>query len=436
MSVTDAGLPNRVERGGGGWNACDVKLFTPGSKISFTDTDGMWLKTGYLLPWESKYSGLLGNFKGMCVKDLPAPVATTNYNTCNHGNLYYVGGNYHLVGGNNSGAKTVKYGTTMAFGNDRSADAKLADFSGFRGSMLMTGGVVVIGGSSSGSNPGLAASTNNGAYAAVTGPSGAVNFDHMDSNLAGTLGVTIQASQPASSAQFWTTTNGTTFTQRTGAGGNAGTINGIHWFPCAAAFMFIVGTTTMNKTTDGFTQTAVTLPSLGSAVLPVTSDYGKTKVGHSATASVMILSDGRLLRTTDGNSFTIIDITNLEGYEWTTTNASLRISHDGTRFVIWANSNISNKPMFFYSEDDGVTWKCSWAYENYESVSQNITTYALQKANSKLFLIGASLGGAEIGRSWDVTGLVGSSVVPDKVGSVKKLGPVSQAEMTYHTKVA
>lgn len=412
----------------------DEKLFAPGSKISFIDSDGMWLKSGYLLPWESKYSGLLINFKGMCVKDLPTPVATTNYNACTHANLYYVGGNYHMVGGNIGGAKTVKYGATMAFGNDRSADAKFADFSGFRGSMLMSGGVVVVGGASAASAVALASSTNNAAYAAVTGAT-SISYDYMDSNVSGTLGVTAQTGTNTNSNVIWTTTNGTSYTQRTGSGGNAGALNGIYWFPCAAAFMFIVGTTTMNKTTDGFTQTAVTLPSLGAATLP-TSDYGKTRAAHSATASIMMLSDGRLLRTTDGNTFTIVDIANLESYEWTTAASSCQLSHDGTRFVIRANNNISNKPMFFYSEDDGVTFRCSLAFENYESVSQSISIYALQKANAKLMMVGASLGGVEVGRSWDMTGLIGSSVSPDKVGSVKKIGPVSQADMTYHTKVA
>jgi len=432
MNQMQAGLPNQVDRGAGGWRLGDVKAFSPTAKLLFTDEDGTWLKTGVLSTWSSLYNPLLKNHKGLCIRDLPTPVATTNYSVCTGANLYYVSSNYHMVGGGSSVSKTIKYGATMAFGSDRSADTKLADFTNIKCSMLMTGGVVVVGGAYASGIP-IAASIANAAYAAVSGPVGANSFDYMMSNSAGTLGVTWYTGQTAAGTNIWTTTNGTLYTQRTGSGGNVGALNGGDWFPCASAFMFIVGTTTLNKSTDGFTQTAVTLPSLGSATF-VTGDTFKGKFAHSATASLIMLNDGRLLRTTDGNTFTIVDITNLEGYGWTNITAS-RMSHDGTRFVIAANNSLTGKPMFFYSENDGISFACSTAYENVvDGVQYGVVCYALQKANSKLFIIGPSPSANEIGRSFDMTNEIGSTVQPTKLG-VMVAQATSSTGVPYYNKV-
>ncbi len=433
MNQMQAGLPNQIASAAGGWRLGDIKVFSPVAKLLFADEDGTWLRTGVLSTWLPSYSPLLKNHKGLCIRDLPAPVASGNYNVCTGANLYYVSSNYHMVGGGASGsAKTVRFGATMGFGTDRSGDTKLADFSSIRCSMLMTGGVVCVGGLTGGSAPAIAASTANAAYAAVSGPSGVSSFDYMMSNAAGTLGVTWYAGQTAAGTNIWTTTNGTAYTQRTGSGGNAGTLNGGDWFPCASAFIFIVGATALNRTTDGFTQTAVTLPSLGSASF-FTADTFKTKMAHSPTASLIMLNDGRLLRTTDGTSFTIVDITNLESYGWANA-ANSRMAYDGTRFVIHANHSLTGKPMFFYSENDGATFVCSVAYENVPDGAQNdVRCFALQRANGRLFMISPAPGGGEIARSFDVTGEIGSTVSPTKVGVMREM--MVSAIAPYYNKV-
>lgn len=436
MNPMQAGLPNQVASATGGWRLGDIKAFSPVAKLLFVDEDGTWLRTGVLSTWLSSYSPLLKHYKGLCIRDLPTPVATGNYNVCTGANLYYVSGNYHMVGGGVSGlAKTIRVGATMGFGTDRSGDTKLADLSNIRCSMLMTGGTVCVAGSSAASQTAIAASVGNGIYSGVGGPSGAVSFDFMMANAAGTLGVTWQTGQTAAGANIWTTVNGTSYTQRTGSGGNAGTLNGGDWFPCASAFMFIVGTATLNRTTDGFTQTAVTLPSLGSAAF-FTNDTFKTKIAHSPTASLILLNDGRLLRTTDGTNFAIVDITNLEGYGWTAAAISTaRMSHDGARFVIHANSSLTGRPMFFYSENDGATFTCSMAYENVPDGAQNdVRCLALQRANGRLFMVSPNPGAGEIGRSFDMTAEIGSAVSPTKVGVMVPL-LVSGNGAPYYNKV-
>jgi hypothetical protein len=111
------------------------------------------------------------------------------------------------------------------------------------------------------------------------------------------------------------------------------------------------------------------------------------------------------------------------------------MSHDGARFVIHANSSLTGRPMFFYSENDGATFACSMAYENVPDGSSNdVRCFALQRANSRLFMISPNPSVLEIGRSFDMTGEIGSAVSPTKVGVMVPL-LVSGNGAPYYNKV-
>lgn len=411
MGQYDVGLPNRTGSAVR-YRVGDLRPFGSGSKLTFSDEDGTWLKTGRLLNWSGAYAGLLKNHKGMCVKDYPANQST--FFAGHMINVYKVNGQYHGVGGATSLKKAgVGNAGDLSFSNDISSGFS-SGLSQMNCSMLMTGGIVVVGGNPSSSNS-LYYSINNGAYSSI---SVSTSIGFMASNTAGTLGVAFQyGSALTGTNNIFTTANGSAFTPRNGSGGGNGTCTGLYWSPCSNAFLF-TASSLMNKSTDGYTQAACTIP----ANFTFASDPWKLFCASSNTATILTNggggSAGRFMRTTDGVTFTEIFPFANDPYE---ASQPVVIAYDGTRFIIQVNASNSGVPTFWYSEDDGVTWFASVCYEVItDSVLSGQTINSISFATDKL-IMSAQYGGTNSARIYDMTNQIGSTVQPTKVGKTKMI---------------
>lgn len=414
MNQMQAGLPNQRPSGAVNYRIGDLKPFTNGTRITFTDEDGIWLKTGNLLDWGGAYKDLVKNHKGVCVKDYPA-ISSAVFLSMKGLNVYKVNGQYHGVAGDNSQRLArVGSGGDLSFSVDLSGGLGTNGMTQMNCSMLMAGGVVCVGGQWGGANNAILSSTNNAAYS--TASAAANSYGCMASNSAGTLGVASQTSvNSTGTSNLYTTVNGTSYTTRNGSGGTNAFINAIYWCPCGNNFLFALVGGAMNKSTDGFTQTSCTIPS---SVTNFHYDNWKNKAASSATSTIIVASGSgnKIIRTTDGNVFTEIFPFANEPYSVANNNINMTIGYDGTRFVIFANRSNDMAPTYWYSEDDGLTWFASWAYETVTDPQVYTSLiYSMQFATDK-FIFGCASQSSNIDRVYDMTGQIGSSVQPTKVG--------------------
>lgn len=395
---------------GGGSSVGDLRHFINGSAAPLLTLQGQqWLKTGALIPYvPGDHSRLLSLFPGLGSKGMPGGVALPASNP-GRVQIHKLSVNYVYVQVNPGGAPATAHSADLVSWTTTVSGLTNAS----RTSVVINDKVVVVGSDSS----------PNGMYRSTAGTAaggwapviGAVNIPHECAASNGALAVfgRIDANTNAG-LHLATSTTGDTVTQRTGVGGGNFRIFGMHWSPCAAAFLFI-GATAINKTADGYTQTACTLP----AGANFTQDgYGlQDRAASSATATVLIMADGRLLRTTDGTTFTIIDLSalNVAGVQM----SDARIVYDGTKFVISMIGGAIARPAFAYSTDDGATWQASCAFDDYSRVVADAwTPRGMSVANGKLLMM-ASVNSPTPSILYDITGMVDDA--PDNVGTQRTL---------------
>lgn len=385
---------------GGAGSPGDVRHFVNGAALPVLDLQGQeWVRAGTLRAYSAGlHSELAALMPGLCVKALPAPAALPS-SWAGYAALHRIGSNYLYVNGNQSSSNNwdrVDYGGDLVSWSS----ANTGDLQGIRGSAVINNRVVVAGVSSGAT--GLKSFDSSGAR---TDMSGALqSMRHIASS--GAL-LVAAGSGAATTDAIYTSANGTTVSNTAGSGGGNFTLRGMHWSPAAAAFLYI-GATQINKTTNGHAQTACTLPA---GVAFPDDDYGLQRYcASSATATLIVLVNGNLLRTTDGVTFTVVNINGAA--------VQCQIIHDGARFVIAINGGGTARPAFLYSDDDGLTWQMSWAFEDTARAahSQWINAH-MSYVNSKLLVASGSGSDLTPGALYDITGLIG--VAPDYVGTMR-----------------
>lgn len=439
MGVFDMGLPNQIGINKSNYQVGDLKYLGAGSRLTFSDVDGTWLRLGSMLAWNSRYSALLKNHKGFCVFDFPTnnslSLVANITNVTNGANAYYINAKNVIVGGGSSLNMAFHgYSTDYSFSSNQNASL-LAQNNNVYCSCVLGNTLMVGGAAASGATPGYSVSTNNSNFVAATSglpASGLLvaNLASNNSNLAVLL-----TSSVTSNGALYTTINGTAFTARTGTGGTNATISAAYWSPCANAFLYPLNTTiaALNVTADGYTQSAAILPN-GLVSTPFFTDTWKTKCASSSTSTLILMRDGKLLRTTDGNNYSLVDPSSSGDYPIIPIPTSAVITHDGSRYIIYIISSVSGTPTYIYSEDDGKTWYYSLCYEStVDGISNVIYSMAMQLVNGKLLnLVVASAGGSALSRLYDMTGLIGSSAPPAKVGSMKPLSVAASGQITSY----
>lgn len=225
------------------------------------------------------------------------------------------------------------------------------------------------------------------------------------SNAAGTLAV-IAVSNLASTASnsFYTSTDGITWTARTGTGGQVITnMYGITWSPCSNAFLVVgVGTTNLlvNKTTDGFTQTTAltdTAQTLTTSVLSAFQQY----VAHSSSVTLIGCNQGIIKRTTDGSTWTTVDLSAQSSISATNISSGVntRVWYDSVSNKFYAiintvtYSSVAGTTLF--TSTDGITWTQTFMFRDASTTSPFVALNTIGfsgvfSANSKTWMIGAT----------------------------------------------
>jgi len=248
------------------------------------------------------------------------------------------------------------------------------------------------------SGPARWASSVSGAFNSVGGSFGWSNFCVMGANLVGPTTGAIQTITNSSVANFTptinqlfcaantaqslmvscstgnfapafgdivTSTNGTTFTERTPSLTVGGQMRFLMWCQVAGTFLFVNDAANVWSTTDGFTLTArgqisgVTYV----ATVPAPSSNGWAS---SATSTIFLApasfaggsSVAAMFRTTNGTSFTATPLSTLLGLDgFITATAPDRIARVGSDWIMWGNhSQFGEVATVYRSTDDGVTW--------------------------------------------------------------------------------
>ena len=435
MNQMQAGLPNQRGDVVGDLVLGDLKAFRDSTKLTFRDDSGQWLKTGVLLPWSASFAPLLKDHRGLALKEHPTASLVGNFSSPTWMKQFFVGSNYVYIGGDrgNNGNNYAQTGVTTAGGTD--LKSALTSNGIIVSSADVIGNNVVVVGNSGGSNGGAMVSSSGGAFAAVTGQGGTDSFLHIASNKTNLMALGKSAAITTAGTIF-TSTNGTAATTRTPTGA-AGTLNGLYWSPCATAFLAVTGQT-LNKAANGFTYSSCTLPaSVTALAAPFTvNDYTGKKHASSATSTIILLTDGRYLRTTDGTNFTALDPNLL----YAANLAAGWIIHDGTRYIWCIQGGTQNgRPTFLVSEDDGLTFVPSVSWGSTTLASSNTTDVQLNQmcvANSKLLWAVPSPTAGDLRLMWDVSGMITLATVPDKVGLIGATSTGTGSTMTYYVRIA
>lgn len=436
MNQMQAGLPNQRGDVVGDLVLGDFKPFRDSTKLTFRDDSGRWLKTGVLLPWESAFTPLLKDHRGLALKEHPMTSQTAAFNAPTWMKQFFVGGNYVYVGGDrgNTGNNYAQAGNTVAVGTDLKSQLTA---NGLRASSAdVIGNNVVVVGISGGSNAGVVFSASGGAFATMGGPGSTDSFAYIASNKTNLMILGKQASNIQTAGAIHTTTNGSSSTART-AGGATGLINGLYWSPCSSAFLAVAGQT-LNVAADGYTYSVCSLPaSVTALTTPFTvDDYTSKKCASSSTSTIILLTDGRYLRTTNGTNFAAFDpgllyAANLSG-GW--------IIHDGARYIWCIQATTQNgRPTFLVSEDDGLTFAPSISWGSTSLPSSNTTNVQLNQmsvANNRLLWAVPAPTAGDLRLIWDVTGMISFATIPDKVGLIESSAVGSGSSLTYYVRIA
>lgn len=415
--MSNNGLGNMTQVGNGGASAFspfrlgEVKFFTGGAMPRLVDADGgEWLRTGSLYPYASKYSKLLKELPGLCVSQIPG--AVTGYAVPSYGyggKLLYFSGFYVWAGGGTGGNWIdIRYSAGLTFASSLSPTSFIQ---GIMNAIRVGAVLIALGVAQSGSYGCPFSNSLTAFVAPSTGIPANVNFAAGASNEVNLAVIVNSGVNSSNGSGIYTTTDGGNWTNRTGTGGTSGAIRAANWMPCASKFAFQIGAasgpTALNTTADGYTQAAATLPA--GATFGASDTWGY-RYAASPTASLWLLADGRILRTTDGATFTAINPTDSNGLLVTSGNAVMTYDPATSRFIIATGSlGATGFPAFIYSDDQGLSWNTSTCFEdlNFDTTNNFPARFmVLGAANGKLLGF-ASVGSSsnQVGRLYDMTGV-------------------------------
>jgi len=196
-----------------------------------------------------------------------------------------------------------------------------------------------------------------------------------------TLAVAIKnTAQNAGSGAIYTSTNGTTWTARTG-NISVGTVAYLAYSTVGGNFIVVNTSGGISTSTDGFTWTSRTAPTGMPTSLGMPTGYNSTyNSASSATATLIYLGNVssnnpltgvNILKTTNGTTFSLVNVSDKLDVmpQLSNTYVGVGIIHDGTRFVFFPYGTAYNQWFTFSyvnnfdhqalvtSADDGVTFE-------------------------------------------------------------------------------
>ena len=337
-----------------------------------------YLQTGNVKAYSASYAGLVSAFPPTG-NQLPTSGGSWYYRTLQSGTgsfnglrvekggTYYYG--FFMQGNGANGGTLYAYGSSIgsaAVGSGGGANNYILDSGSFNSNAICS------------FNTGIY--TGNSAVGA-----GALQLRYTDAvcgkmfAFSPTLGIAVrnnEAMNAATAGFVCTTTDGVTWTDRTlsVAGATAAYIRRVTWSTIGNCFIFVTDTGLIYTSTDGYTLTSRTAPA--GMTTSVTNYCGQTSFNANTSSATLISLGGRsvtggpyVLKTTNGTTFTLIDLATAPGlagtYSYAPGNANSpftpNIAWDPTtsKLVISCTAgvyygNASN--AIAYSTDSGATW--------------------------------------------------------------------------------
>lgn len=405
------------------------QLQMPGALNNFTIGTKEFLRCGFLKSYTSAYSTFksrvpYGGFVD-CVPLSKTLSITVDASIPNLG-IYHNGTRYGFISAHNGGGSSYFHSTDAI--NWTSVVINGASTIGYGHAKM--GSKILFTRADSSNAPVIYTSDfqtwSNGSLSAGTavGP--------VASNTAGTLAV-IAVSNLASNAgnSFYTSTDGITWTARTGTGGQ--TINnmyGVTWSPCANAFLVVgVGSTNLlvNKTTDGFTQTTSLTDNSNTLTTGPLIAFQQF-VAHSASVTLIGCTQGIIKRTVNGSTWTNVDLAAQAGISATNTGTATntKVWYDSVSNKFYATINTINYSSVagttLFTSTDGITWTQTFMFRDASTTSpftplNTIGFHGIFGANSKTWMPNASSSANLVKGVTDVTTKV-TQTNPDWVGMI------------------
>lgn len=335
-------MSRRSGLGGGGTPVGGVIAMVNANPY-FVDGAQEWLRTGTLKAYETKHAPFTNRAPGACYIDLPTVARTDLGFSGSFRNPMFVGytseGMYVFAARDMGGTLIYKVGSSLsgvlttitpAFGTGSVAlGAGLAQ---------MGGRVIAVGNGNSSVSP--VARVFGAGFTAGSGIPTSVSLVGVAANSAGTLAVAVSNLGANTANGIYTSTDGINWTARTGTGGTVAGMTSVHWSPCANAFLIACtsGGFAVNRTVDGFTQTVSANDALSTGVPVFVS---------SPTVTLAICDNGIVRRTTDGVTWSVVDLSSIMG-------SARNVTFDSASGRFWFFSGHS--PSLTYYSTDGVTW--------------------------------------------------------------------------------
>jgi hypothetical protein len=418
---------------GGGGTLVGQSIPMQGAIANFTDGSQEFLRSGYLKAYSATYNAYKNRLPAGCVvRQTPVESATTNMNanqTNSNGVIAYNGTNYVLYLACTGGTINSYKSTDLVNWNPCGNSGTWANISACFDYCVTNTGVIMLC-TNDASEGRTVKRCENGNWSDIS------FNDHMSGATASPTTVVITrrlAGNTSSNAIFTSSDGGNNFTARTGSGGTGITMESIFYSPCSSAF-FIVGidqnagnhnnqgNLILNKTTNGWTQT-VGLASDSTFKVNVNNFRDGNKnhfVASSPTVTLISNGAGLLKRTTDGNTWTNVDLTTVTGTDviYSPEFIAYRIYYSSvtSRFYVATNNSLSSGVRYLVSSD-GLTWTPSFNFIPGYLPSSNQVNYAftLSTANSRILMPWIDTNGAGRVRVLDMTSKMGQTD-PDFVG--------------------
>lgn len=326
-----------------------------------------YLKTGNVKTYTSTYAALAANFPTATAQNSNSPVTSSNFVTTDTAYQYGAVGakleqdstHFYFVWqyaaqNTTPQGKGVYYGPTLttAYSNTYGAqNSSIYDSITFNNQALWSYFAPLYGGAGyiirgNGGSPTTVISSLPGykMFAATTGAS---------------LCVAVGTETADTTSGFiHTSTNGTSFTARTASTSMGGVVARLGYSQTGGTFIYVTNSGNIYTATDGYTLTSRTKPS---GMPNPSQTYGNSNYhGSSPTVALISIGGGTtaagpyLLRTTDGTSFSLVDLSTVSGLSGAFTgNISPRLIYDGStsKFVMVNPSTYT----FAYSSD-GLSW--------------------------------------------------------------------------------
>lgn len=321
-----------------------------------------YLKTGYLKAYAAAYAPLVAAVRAAGAVAGTAMHSGWTISSANTGGAatysvlkaLYAGGNYHLICLAGTNTSQFSYGSSLASAPAAGPTAMLSLF--LCSDAVLFGGAILASGIYNATGLRVLRSTGTTYTSVHTGTPAMSAGQAVYLAASASLALAVIWTPGATLGHTATSTNGTAWTERTPSGLPGTQYTQRLVYSNAGSLFVMVNNAALYTSADGITWTNRSLPSgmtayANSAMSGATGCTMSMLAAASTTATILsgANASGQLLRSTDGTTWSVIDVRSQCGIGAAGT---MLLAYDGTRFFAYEAST----GRFAVSTDDGLTW--------------------------------------------------------------------------------